>query len=31
MLRSNLCENANAYILVNGRIIITGDGVSANV
>ena len=26
MLRSNLCDYADAYILVNGRIIITGAG-----
>ena len=26
MLRSNLCDYADAYILVNGRITITGAG-----
>ena len=26
MLRSNLCDYADAYILVNGTITITGDG-----
>ena len=26
MLRSNWCDYADAYILVKGRIIITGDG-----
>ena len=26
MLRSNLCDYADAYILVNGRIAITGAG-----
>ena len=29
MLRSNLCDYADAYILVNGRITITGDGHAA--
>ena len=29
MLRSNLCDYADAYILVNGRITITGAGVDA--
>ena len=30
MLRSNLCDYRDAYILVNGRIIITGAGDDAN-
>ena len=29
MLRSNLCDYADAYILVNGRITITGAGADA--
>ena len=29
MLRSNLCDSADAYILVNGRITITGAGNDA--
>ena len=29
MLRSNLCDYADAYILVNGRITITGTGDAA--
>ena len=29
MSRSNLCDYANAYILVNGRITITGAGDDA--
>ena len=29
MLRSNLCDYADAYILVNGRITITGAGANA--
>ena len=30
MLRSNLCDYADAYILVNGTITITGDGDDAS-
>ena len=29
MLRSDLCDHAGAYILANGRIIITGAGDAA--
>ena len=29
MLRSNLCDYADAYILANEKIIITGEGVDA--